>query len=225
VIDLRARATDPEALDLGVPPEEALRSLADLRFVNRWLGNRGRFVRAVLPYLKASPRPRLLDVGCGSGDVTAVLQRALEGRLAAAAVDIKLLHLQAAPPELLRVVADARRLPFAPDTFDVVTASQFLHHFDQDALPDLLRALYALARRALVVNDLRRARVPYLFGKAVFPFLFKSRVSVEDGLISIRSSFREPDLRAAFTAAGVPSVRIERNWPYRLLAVAEKSPA
>jgi SAM-dependent methyltransferase len=225
VIDLRARATDPEALDLGVPPEEALRSLADLRFVNRWLGNRGRFVGAVLPYLQASARPRLLDVGCGSGDVTVVLQRALRGRLAAAAVDIKLLHLQAAPRELLRVVADARRLPFAAETFDVVTASLFLHHFDQGALPDLLRALFALARRALVVNDLRRARVPYVFGKVAFPFLFKSRVSVEDGLISIRSSFREPDLRAAFTAAGVPSVRIERNWPYRLLAVAEKSPA
>ena len=225
MIDLRTRAKEPEALDLGVPEDEALRSLADLRFVNRWLGNRGRFVRAVLPFLQASPRPRLLDVGSGSGDVPVVLQRALGGRLAAAAVDIKLLHLTAAPRELLRVVADARRLPFAPGTFDVVTASLFLHHFDEAALPGLLRGLYALARRALVVNDLRRARVPYLFGRAVFPLLFKSKVSVEDGLISIRSSFREPDLRAAFAAAGVPSPRIERNWPYRLLAIAEKSPA
>jgi SAM-dependent methyltransferase len=225
VIDLRTRATDPEALDVGVPAEEALRSLADLRFVNRWLGNRGRFLDAVLPYLRTSARPRLLDVGCGSGDVTAALRRSLGGSLAAAAVDIKLLHLQAAPRDLLRVVGDARRLPFAPGTFDVVTASLFLHHFDQSALPDLLRGLFALCRRALVVNDLRRARVPYVFGKAVFPLLFQSRVSVEDGLISIRSSFREPELQAAFAAAGVPSVRIERTWPYRLLAIAEKSPA
>jgi SAM-dependent methyltransferase len=225
VIDLRTRAREPEALDLGVPEDEALRSLADLRLVNRWLGNRRRFVRAVLPYLQASERPRLLDVGCGSGDVTAALRRALDGRLAAAAVDIKLLHLKAAPAELLRVVADARRLPFAPGTFDVVTASLFLHHFDEDALPALLRGLYLLARRAVVVNDLRRARVPYVFGRAVFPLLFQSRVSVEDGLISIRSSFREADLRAAFAAAGVPSVRIERTWPYRLLVIAEKPAA
>jgi SAM-dependent methyltransferase len=225
VIDLRTRATDPEALDVGVPAEEALRSLADIRFVNRWLGNHGRFRDAVLPYLRTSSRPRLLDVGCGSGDVTAALRRALGGTLAAAAVDIKLLHLQAAPRELLRVVGDARRLPFAPGTFDVVTASLFLHHFEQSALPDLLRGLYALCRRALVVNDLRRARVPYVFGKAVFPLLFQSRVSIEDGLISIRSSFREPELQAAFAAAGLPSVRIERTWPYRLLAIAEKSPA
>jgi SAM-dependent methyltransferase len=225
VIDLSARATDPEALDLGVEPEEARRSLADLRLVNRWLSNRGRFVGAVLPYLRASPRPRLLDVGCGSGDLPAVLRRALRGRLAAAVVDIKLLHLQAAPGDLLRVVADARALPFGPGTFDVVTASLFLHHFEDNELPALLGSLYALARRALVVNDLRRARVPYVFGKVVFPALFRSRISVDDGLVSIRRSFREPELRAAFSAAGVPSVRIERSWPYRLLAVAEKSPA
>jgi SAM-dependent methyltransferase len=225
VIDLHARATDPEGLDLGVEPEEARRSLADLRFVNRWLGNTGPFIAAVLPYLRASPRPRLLDVGSGSGDVPVLLRRALEGRVAAVAADIKLLHLQAAPPELLRVVADARALPFADGAFDVVTASLFLHHFDEEELPPLLRSLYALAGRALVVNDLRRARVPYVFGTAVFPMLFRSRVSVEDGLISIRRSFREPELRAAFASAGIPAVRITRHWPYRLLAVAEKRPA
>jgi hypothetical protein len=150
------------------------------------------------------------------------LRRALRGRLTAVGADIKLLHLQAAPRDLLRVVADARRLPFAPLTFDVVTASLFLHHFEEAELPALLRSLYALAARALVVNDLRRARVPYVFGRAAFPLLFRSRVSVEDGLVSIRRSFREPELRAAFAAAGIPSVRIERTWPYRLLAVAER---
>ena len=222
MIDLRTRATDPEALDVGVPAEEALRSLADLRFVNRWLGNRGRFLDAVLPYLRSSARPRLLDVGCGSGDVTAALRRALGGTLAAAAVDIKLLHLQAAPRELLRVVGDARRLPFPPGTFDVVTASLFLHHFDQSALPDLLRGLYALCRRALVVNDLRRARVPYEFGRTVFPFVFRSRVSVNDGLLSIRRAFTPAELREAFHAAGIPRVAVHRCFPYRLVAIATR---
>jgi ubiquinone/menaquinone biosynthesis C-methylase UbiE len=225
MIDLQARADLPEALDVGVPPDEARRSLADIRFVNRWLGNQGRFLSAVLPYLRASPRPRLLDVGCGSGDVPLRLRRALDGRLAAVGVDIKLLHLQDAPAELLRVVADARALPFPPRTFDVVTASLFLHHFGEGELPPLLGALFRLARGALVVNDLRRARVPYVFGKAAFPLLFRSRVSVNDGLVSIRRSFREPELHAAFAAAGIPSVRIERNWPYRLLAVAEAARA
>jgi hypothetical protein len=120
------------------------------------------------------------------------------------------------------VVADVRALPFAAATFDVVTASLFLHHFDAAEAPGVLRTLYGLARRALVINDLRRARLPYVFGRAAFPLLFRSRVSVDDGLVSIRRGFTEREMRAAFAEAGIP-VRLARTWPYRLLAVAEKA--
>ncbi|MFN8091375.1 MAG: hypothetical protein U0599_03960 [Vicinamibacteria bacterium] len=41
---LATRATDPEQLDQGVPEAEALRSLRDLQFVNRRLGNAGRLL-------------------------------------------------------------------------------------------------------------------------------------------------------------------------------------
>jgi SAM-dependent methyltransferase len=219
--DLARRATDPERLDEGVPEREALASLADLRFVNRWLGNQPRFLQAVRPYLRSSPRPRLLDVGCGSADLPAAVARAEPG-VVAVGVDIKLLHLRAGPREVRAVVADVNALPFAAGTFDVVTASLFLHHFDARELAPVLRALFAVARRALVINDLRRSRVPYAFGRAFFPLLFRTRVSVDDGLTSIRRGFTESELRAAFAEAGIPA-RLRRTWPYRLLAVAEKA--
>lgn len=220
-IDLTRRATEPERLDEGVPEPEALASLADLRFVNRWLSNRPRLLAVAGQFLAESPRPRLLDVGCGSADVPAALVRA-SPRVMAVGVDIKRLHLQAAPWEIRPVVADVRALPFAAGTFDVVTASLFLHHFDAEEVAPVLRSLFAVARRVLIVNDLRRARVPYLFGRAVFPALFRSRVSVDDALVSIRRAFTERELRAAFADAGIP-VRVRRTWPYRLLAVAEKA--
>jgi SAM-dependent methyltransferase len=222
VVDLSRRATDPELLDEGVPDDEALRSLADIRFVNRWLGNRGRLARAVLPYLQSSARPRLLDVGCGTADIPAHLLRAAPRSTIAVGVDIKMLHLAAAPRAVRLVRADVRALPFAPQSFDVVLASLFLHHFDAGELAVVLSGLFALARRALVINDLRRARVPYAFGKAAFPLLFRSRVSVADGLLSIRRAFTPEELVAAFAAARIP-VRIRRNFPYRLLAVAERT--
>ena len=217
--DLRARAREAEQLDEGVPEPEALRSLADLRLVNRWLGNRHGLLRAVRPHLP--PGGRLLDVGCGSGDIPEFLLSRLPGPLVAVGLDVKALHLRAAPPVVLRVVADVRRPPFPDGTFDVVTASLFLHHFDDEELPRLLRSLSRLARRALVVNDLHRALVPFLFGRAAFPLLFRSRVSVEDGLLSIRRGFRAEELRAAFARAGLPVVLVRRRFPYRLLAVAK----
>jgi SAM-dependent methyltransferase len=224
VIDLARRSTESEMLDEGVPDDEALRSLGDLRFVDRWLGNRRAFTSSVLPFLAGVARPSILDVGCGSGDVLSGLRRAAGEHALAVGADLKLLHLTAAPADVVRVVADARRLPFAPQSFDVVTASLFLHHFDAGELPDVLGGLYALARRALVVNDLRRARVPYVFGRAFFKMLFRSPVSVSDGLVSIRRAFLPAELSAAFAAASIPGVRIRRTFPYRLLAVAERPP-
>jgi SAM-dependent methyltransferase len=106
-----------------------------------------------------------------------------------------------------RVAGDARRLPFRDGSFDVVTASLFLHHFDEPELADVLRELRRLARRAIVVSDLERALVPFVFARTVFPWVFETPVSVHDGLLSIRRGFREPELRAAFAAAGLAGVR------------------
>ena len=217
-LDLRTRATDQELLDIGVDAAETRKSLGDLRFVNRWLGNRGALLRTVRDHLP--PGGRLLDVGCGSADLPAFLLSRLPGPPRAVGLDVKVAHLQAAPRGLRRVVGDVRRLPFPDRSFDVVTASLFLHHFDAPELPGILRDLARLARNALVVNDLRRARVPLALGRVAFPLLFRSRVSVEDGLLSIRRGFREPELRAALAAAGLVGVKVRRSFPYRLLAVA-----
>ena len=65
MVDLGQRSTEPELLDLGVSEAEAVRSLGDLRLVNRWLGGRRSLLGAVKPLIEGSPRPTLLDVGCG----------------------------------------------------------------------------------------------------------------------------------------------------------------
>jgi len=220
-LDFTRRATEPELLDLGVSEAETLENLADLGFVNRRLGSRRDLLRAVRPFLDGRGG-RLLDVGSGSGDLPGFLRGSLRGELLAVAADLKPLHVRQAPPGVAAVAADVRALPFAPGSFDVVTANLFLHHFDGPEVAAVLRALYALARRALIVHDLRRARAPYLFGRAFFPLLFRSRVSVADGLLSIRRAFTPAELAAAFADAGIPRVRIRRAFPYRLLAVAAK---
>jgi 2-polyprenyl-3-methyl-5-hydroxy-6-metoxy-1,4-benzoquinol methylase len=222
-LDLRRRATDPELLDEGVPDAEALRSLGDLRFVNRWLGTERSVLAMALPQLRGLSRPRLLDVGAGSGDLSAALRRSCPGLCLAVALDLKLLHLRQAPAGVARVVADVGALPFGPASFDVVTASLFLHHFDGSDAARVVRGLFALTRGALIVHDLRRARVPYLFARAMFPWLLRSPVSVSDGLLSIRRAFTRSELAAIFSEAGIPDVRIEARFPYRLVAMARKA--
>jgi 2-polyprenyl-3-methyl-5-hydroxy-6-metoxy-1,4-benzoquinol methylase len=167
---------------------------------------------------------RILDVGCGSGDLPAFLVGRSPIPLTAVGVDLKLLHVRQVPAPVKPLVANVHHLPFAPRSFDVVTASLFLHHFDDHEVAGVLARLHALARRALVVNDLHRAAVPWLFGRTVFPLAFRSRVSVDDGLLSIRRAFRPAELRQAFDDAGIPRVQIRRRFPYRLVAIAEAAP-
>ena len=90
----------------------------------------------------------------------------------------------------------------------------------------MLRGLYALARRALVVNDLRRARVPYAVRPRRLPLRSSARaVSVDDGLLSIRRAFTAGELARAFADGGLPGVASAATLPYRLLAVArERAP-
>jgi SAM-dependent methyltransferase len=221
-MDLSQRATESELLDEDVPEAEALESLADLRRVNRWLGTHRRLRKVTRPFLSSSPRPRLLDVGCGSADIPERIRRSFPRPLLAVGVDIRMLHLRAAPPSVRRVVADVHALPFPSGAFDVVLASHFLHHFDGAEAAAVLRRLYDLARRALIVDDIRRARVPYVFARSLFPLLLRSRVSVADGALSIRRAFTAAELAAAFAEAGIP-VRIRGVFPYRLLAVAQKA--
>jgi SAM-dependent methyltransferase len=218
-VDLSRRAEEPELLDIGVPEDEALRSLADLRFVNRWFGGRRTLIRAALPHLGGVRS--VLDVGCGSCDLTALLAERAPGALVVG-LDRKFLHVRDAPRGVQPLVADVERLPFSEGSFDVVTASLFLHHFDKAESEALLRSLYALARRVLIVNDLCRGRVPYFFGRAFFPLLFSSPVSVNDGLVSIRRAFTRGELVAALGEAGIPHPRVASVFPYRLVAVCEK---
>jgi SAM-dependent methyltransferase len=221
--DLARRSREPEILDGGpgsVTDEEAALNLADLRVVNRHLSGRRHLLEAVRPHLGEGGR--LLDVGCASGDVPGFLLRRLPPPRVAVGLDVRPAHLRGVPAGVTPVVADMRALPFPDRAFDVVIASLVLHHFDNDTLAPLLGQLYRLAGRALVVSDLHRAAVPHLFGRVAFPLLFRSPVSVHDGLVSIRRGFRPGELRRAFEDAGLPHVRIRRHFPYRLLAVAAR---
>ena len=137
--DLRARATDPELLDAVLPASEVRKSLADLRLVNRWLSGRGGLRRAVAPHLP--PRGRLLDVGCGSGDVLGHLCAGLAEPPLAVGVDVKPLHLRETPALVRRVAADVAAAPLRRRGASTSSPRRlFLHHFDAAELGQLHRA-------------------------------------------------------------------------------------
>ena len=95
--------------------------------------------REALVDLDLSTRTRILDVGCGTGELTRVLAEESTAEVVGCDVDTDLLEV--AREHAPTVAGDALRLPFADDSFDLVVCQALLIN-----LPDPAAALGEFAR-------------------------------------------------------------------------------
>jgi SAM-dependent methyltransferase len=203
--------------DPALDPALALRSLRDIRWSNRLFGGTDAVLRELRPILAAGRelgRPlTLLDVGTGAGDVPAAA-RALAREMGVTLVTFGLewtrriadAASRAAGPS---VAADARHLPIATQSVDVVTCSQLLHHFDDADGQALIGELHRVACRAVVVGELRRSWLAAAgIWIASWPLGFHP-VSRHDGVVSVFRGFTSGELATAVTRAvgALPTVR------------------
>jgi hypothetical protein len=105
---------------------------------------------------------------------------------------------------------------------DYVLATLFLHHFAPAQAVALLRTAYGLARRALIVSDLVRGRLPLLAFGLVRPVFARHPFTWHDGLLSIRRAYTPAELRDLAAQAGLPQARVHTHWPWRMTLVAER---
>jgi hypothetical protein len=193
----------------GLPPSpEVDASLRDLVFINRYLGG-WRILRSVFRQLEhPGAQFTVADIGAASGDMGAGLRSAFP-KCSVVSVDRIWHHLRAAADP--RVAADAFAPPFRERSFDYVTCSLFLHHFEDRELPTLLARLLGMARRALVVIDLERTTA----GLALMPLfgvLFRwSALTRHDAVLSMESALTAGELGAFAAAAGASEIRVRRH--------------
>jgi 2-polyprenyl-3-methyl-5-hydroxy-6-metoxy-1,4-benzoquinol methylase len=221
---------DTESLELmddpGCDLDRLERTYRQFTAVNRLVsGWRRLYRRRIRPLLDADRPTTLLDVGFGGGDISRALARW-------AARDRLLLRTTAIDPDG-RALRHVRRLPDAGvrfeqassadlvargDRYDVVISNHLLHHLDAGELSALLADSRALSRRLVLHNDLARARAGYgLYAAVTLPFARRSFVH-QDGLLSIRRSYRPAELRAAVP----PGWRVTPMFPQRLLLESER---
>ncbi len=71
--------------------------------------------------------------------------------------------------------ADARNIPLADDSIDIVTCSLFLHHFGEADAVLVLREAARVARLGIVIDDLSRSRVALVLTWFATRILSRSR--------------------------------------------------
>lgn len=210
---------DDRSLDTGT----RLRSQSDVKQSNRLFGGLRAAVAAAENAIGPHHAPvSLLDVGTGLGDIPAELARRCTMRglpLATIGLDDAVDLLRAARGGLTHAVCgNVRALPFRDHSVDIVLCSQLLHHFADDDLGVIIGELNRVARKRVIIADLRRSWIAaFGFWLASFPLRFHP-VTRHDGVVSVFRGFTASELRhAVFSAVGTEPA-IERRLGFRLTA-------
>lgn len=211
--------------DPSVDPAVRLQSMGDVARSNRWLGGLRAASAEVRDAIERFPRDApitLLDVGTGLADIpheAARCARQLGIHLTTIGLDgASTVLLEARRRTSCAVCASAFALPFADRSIDVVMCSQLLHHFADDDVARVLRELDRVARREVIVSDLRRSWIAAAgFWLVSFPLRFH-RVTRHDGVVSVLRGFTAGELREMVRDAVAAAPTITRRLGFRITA-------
>jgi len=223
----------PERMDdPSLDARELAQALKTLARVNRLFGGT-QIVLHHLPRLchGLPARVRVLDVGTGYADIPRAIVRWAQRR--GQPVEITALDrnpetlavaaracAEYAQIELLR--ADALELPFPPHRFDVVLASQVLHHMEAGEPARLLGELRRVARHAILVHDLRRGAWPHAVTWAALRLMSRNAIIRHDGPLSIRRGYTPAELEGLARSAGWTAPRVVPHAFFRLALLEDK---
>lgn len=224
-LDVRDEALVELMDDPRCDPQRLRATLRRFGVVNAAVSGWGAvYRRHIRPYLQTIGAPaRVLDLGCGGGDVIAGLaRRAARDGLAASwlgvdpdsrALDVAERRSQ---PNLEFRHTDSSALRRTGERFDIVVSNHVLHHLsaaDRGVFADDSRAL---SRGIVLHSDIARGRLAYaLYAIGITPFASGTFLRT-DGLRSIRRSYRPNELEIA-----LPGWSILTPSPFRMLAMTD----
>ena len=218
---------DDRALDAS-SHIQALRGLARLNRLSRtadglWAALAGMEVR----HNGGGGPVRVLDLACGSGDITRRLA-ALAARdgmpfefdgcdRSGHAVEFADRQSRAGSTPTCRFFArDVLEGPL-PDGYGYFVSSLFLHHLADGQAVRLFREMARAARRGFVVHDLERSTRGFLLAGVASRAFTRSPIVHADAVLSVRAAFSLEETIAMSILADLPGVRCTRRWPCRLL--------
>ncbi|HLY99587.1 MAG TPA: methyltransferase domain-containing protein [Candidatus Angelobacter sp.] len=198
-------------------------SLTDLNMLNRWFGG----VRVTTTLLRRVAEKRqletasLLDVAGASGYVLTQARESLHKigiALAPAVLDRVPTHLGGSLPS---VCGDALAMPFADDSFDVVTCSLFVHHLEPPEIVQFANEALRVARHAVIINDL--IRHPLHWATAVAGrLIYRSRLTRFDAPASVRRAYTTQEMRDLLEKTNAARHEISTSYFFRMGVIVWK---
>ena len=231
------RDRQPELMDQPDLDEQAhTRALAGLGTTNRVCGiarTVWHSIRRALAGRDSRQPIRILDIASGGGDILRrIALLAARDRIAIEphGCDISETSIEFAQDSAQRAGVhgarffrlDALKEPL-PAGYDVVMSTLFLHHLETSQAQDLLARMAQAARRLVLIDDLRRTSLGYLYAWFGGRLLTQSPIVHVDGPLSVRSAFSVAEVSQLATAAGLTGATIRTHWPQRFQLIWNKT--
>ena len=234
-VDTKYRSSAPEIMDDFKLEGEVLKDALDkIASINRMLGGNKVTIEGVLKLLQRKPKEisgrtiRILDIGCGNGDMLRALARhkQLRGlKLQLIGIDANLFtirHAESLSEEYSNITYHCADIfewlkDETPKSthLDIVVCTLTLHHFlDKDILR-LISTLHRKTSAGIVVNDLHRNALAYYLFKGLCLLFGLNDMSREDGLVSILRGFKKKDLEYYSANLGLKNRTIKWKWAFR----------
>ncbi len=213
------KSLQKELLDADELPEaDLIQNLKELKFINTYLGGH-EVIRKGLRKFPLQAR-RILEIGSGGGDNLLMLKKYLPGNTYYG-LDIKQVCIDYSKSQdstIGWIEADYRK--HQPDKpYDVIFNSLFCHHFEDEALVEMLKWMKNNARDGFFIGDLHRHWLAYFSIKWLTRMFSKSYLVKNDAPLSVRRGFTRTEWQELLHKAGMTNYSITWCWAFRHLIV------
>lgn len=172
--------------------------------------------------LRNSGKASILDIGCGGGDIILHLcELCSKDRFDVQFTGIdpnerahQFLSGVQMPENVHFIQTSSQNLVNENLNFDIVISNHLIHHLSTEQLNQICRDAEILANKRIIFNDIERNPIGYATFKTIAPLLFRNSFITEDGLTSIRRSYKKKELERELPNGW----KVNRLIPFRLLA-------
>jgi 2-polyprenyl-3-methyl-5-hydroxy-6-metoxy-1,4-benzoquinol methylase len=193
---------------------------------NKWFLNNWLIFYYMRSFVAKTPFS-VLDVGTGVADVPRYLARRFDQLgvpVHITAVDanpqvLELARREMHLPENVKLVH--ARVEEVAGQFDIVIASQMLHHLTPEEAVEFFRTACSKARRGVIVADLIRTRLNFFLVKMYMYITLADRFSRNDGPLSVLRSYSDGEIADMLHKAGIMNFKV-RNFFLRKIIIIPK---
>ena len=229
MINFRKRSTQKELLDKDdIPFADIQQNMKELEFINTQLGGHAITIEGFKKLAGEKKKISICEIGCGGGDNLNAIYRCCSRKN----IQLKLTGIDINPDCITYakkntaidnenfIVSDYKNVDHGNDKPDIIFASLFCHHFNDEELITMMQWLNANSKLGFFINDLHRHPVAYYFIKAATKLFSKSYLVKNDAPISVLRSFTKSEWKNIFHKAGIKHYTIQWKWAFRYLIIA-----